>query len=302
MNLNSMGFSPIHGAQPRGPRDPQMFSMQPSFLSQLAAQQHAHQHAAHQHAAHQQAAQQHALAQQRAAQQQMINHRNAIMMDTSRMAGVTSSHGPPSFPNTLSGIRGIPDQRSTSAAFVNRNREFIESRPISFMGHVAPVDSRPYNVPTRPSPPRPRRPSPPSFRPASHPPSTVSAYPLRAADVQRSAMPLRQTGYASTSQHTPSDRATTSYAPSRSHAATPLFGARGGASKRQGGDDGGDGSGSDDSIVLEGTRKRRRRPRARRRPIPSEPPLRAFARLILHRSMQLHSRLNFEISNSFLAQ
>jgi hypothetical protein len=244
---------------PRGARvDPQLFSMQNSFISQIAAQQHAQ--------AQHQAAQQHALAQQRAAaqQQQMINHRNAMMIDTARITGLPPpSAAPPQFPNSLSGPSGVrmPDHRNPAAAvYSNRSREFVETRPVGFMGRPPPppAESRPYGIPTRPSPPRPKRASPPPFR--------VPAISVHHAEpASRPAMPHRQGGYVvnSSSTYTAPDRPTALPHAPRAAAASRSDGVAAPARTPRGGAQAGSDSDSDESGVLEGTRKRRRRPRAR---------------------------------------
>jgi hypothetical protein len=250
---------PIHPGM-RGPRvEPPMYSMQGSLLShQLAAQQQAaaQQHAQHQ-AAQQHAQQQQALAQQQAAavqQQQMINHRNAMIMNQSRMGGYsTAPSGAASFPNSFLDMRG--DQRSQAAAFI-RAREYPD-RPVSFMGRGSMLDSRPQGIPSRPSPPRPKRPSP------SRPHAPIAATRM-AEPAGRPVAPLRYGGIGgSTSTQTAgsSPRSATSVRPvSSTESASPHgrpapdHAARDAKSRRRGGD-----SSDSDSEVLEGSRKRHRR-------------------------------------------
>lgn len=265
--MNFPGYVPH--SQQRGLRaESQLYTMQNSFLSQMAAQQHAQQQA------HQQAAQQHALAQRAAAQQQravaqqqMINHRNAMMMDTSRMPGLTSPSAPPSFPSSLASIRLPPDQHNP-ASYFGRGREFMDGRSANLIGRPPPpVEPRPYSIPSRPSPPRPRRPSPPPLRTSVNIPS-IGARPAEPAP--RPAVSLRQGAFSSMSSHSfpPAERppfaqpaprptATTIAGLGPRHDCGATMGSKRGSSTAGGGSD------SDDSDVLEGTRKRRRRARAR---------------------------------------
>ncbi len=182
----------------------------------------------------------------------MINHRNAMIMNQSRMGGYAAAPpGAASFPNSFLDMR--VDQRSQAAAYI-RAREYPE-RPVGFMGRVNVVDNRPQGMPTRPSPPRPKRPSPsrphaPLVNTRMAEPSSRPAAPLRHGGISGSALP-QMAGAAPRS--TPSTRPVSSTA-SASRPATE-HSARDGAMSR-----GRDGDSSDSDLeVLEGSRKRHRR-------------------------------------------
>jgi hypothetical protein len=241
----------------RGPRvDPQLYSMQGSILTQIAAQQQAaQQHAQHQAA--QQHAQQQALAQQQAAaaqQQQMINHRNAMIMNQSRMGGYAATpSSAASFHNSFLDMRG--DQRSQAAAFI-RAREYPE-RPVGFLGRVNMMENRPQGIPSRPSPPRPKRPSP------SRPHAPIANTRIAESSSSRPAVPLRYGGISGgvppqTSGPAP-PRSTASARPpsSTGSASWPAVdhSARDDALLRRHVED----SSDSDLEVLEGSRKRHRR-------------------------------------------